>query len=51
MIWETESISCDGFDEIKVEDNIVSGKAYDEMCGSAFEFFYNIDSKELTRKT
>ncbi len=51
IIWETESISNDGFDEIKVEDNIVSGKAYNEMGSSAFEFSNNIDSKELTRKT
>ena len=47
--WETERISWDGLEELKFDENIVIGLAYNPMY-DAYEwvkFSYNIDTKEL----
>lgn len=48
--WDTERISWDGLAEIKVENNLVSGLAYNPMHDSDewVEFKYNLDTKTLT---
>jgi len=48
--WNTERISWDGLAEIKVENNIVTGVAYNPMHDSDewVDFKYDIDTKTLT---
>ncbi len=48
--WETERISWDGLAEIKVENTLVSGLAYNPMHDSDewVEFNYDLDTKILT---
>jgi hypothetical protein len=48
--WDTERISWDGLAEIKVENNLVSGLAYNPMHDSDewVEFKYDLDTKTLT---
>lgn len=48
--WDTERISWDGLDEIKVENNLVSGLAHNPMHDSDewVEFKYDLDTKILT---
>ncbi|WP_162796193.1 hypothetical protein [Pedobacter namyangjuensis] len=48
--WNTERISWDGLAEIKVENNLVSGLAYNPMhdADEWVEFKYNLDAKILT---
>jgi hypothetical protein len=47
--WNTERISWDGLAEIKVENNLVSGLAYNPMHDSDewVEFKYDLDTKIL----
>lgn len=48
--WDTERISWDGLVEIKVENNLISGLAYNPMHEEDewVEFKYNLDTKTLT---
>lgn len=48
--WDTERISWDGLAEIKVENNLVSGLAYNPMheVDEWIEFKYDLDTKTLT---
>lgn len=48
--WDTERISWDGLAEIKVENNLVSGLAYNPMhdADEWVEFKYDLDTKILT---
>lgn len=48
--WNTERISWDGLAEIKVENNLVTGLAYNPVHDSDewVEFKYDIDTKTLT---
>lgn len=48
--WDTERISWDGLAEIKVENNLVLGLAYNPMHDSDewVKFKYNLDTKTLT---
>ena len=48
--WNTERISWDGLAEINVENNLVSGLAYNPMPDSDewVEFKYDLDTKTLT---
>lgn len=47
--WHSERISWDGLADINVENNLVSGLAYNPMADSDnwIEFNYDIDSKKL----
>ncbi len=48
--WRTERLSWDGLAEITVENNVVSGLAYDPMRDSDewVGFTYDLDAKTLT---
>lgn len=48
--WNTERISWDGLAEIRVENNLVSGLAYDPMHDTDewVAFKYDLDTKTLT---
>ncbi|HEX2847768.1 MAG TPA: hypothetical protein VHN59_14560 [Chitinophagaceae bacterium] len=48
--WDTERISWDGFAEIKVENDLVSGLAYNPMhdADEWIEFKYDLGTKTLT---
>ena len=48
--WHSERISWDGLAEIKVEDNLVMGLAYNPMYDADewIEFKYDLDTKKLT---
>ena len=44
--WHTERISLDGLADIRVENSVVSGRAYD--FDERVEFTYDLDTKTLT---
>ena len=48
--WITERISWDGFAEVKVENNVVTGVAYDPMHTQDewVKFSYDLDTRTLT---
>ena len=47
--WGTERISWDGLKELKIDNNTITGLAYDPMYDADewVKFSYNIDKKEL----
>jgi len=47
--WDTERISWDGFDDIKVENNLVSGLEFNpsQDADEWIEFKYDLDTKTL----
>ena len=49
QFWHTERISWDGFEEVELKDNILTGLSYDptNQINEWKEFSYNIDTKEL----
>jgi hypothetical protein len=49
--WNTERISWDGIEDMKVENNIVTGLSYRPMNDPAewVPFTYDLDTKTLTR--